>query len=113
MNNCNNVALDNVYVDLDSLPASLRLRPGQNLIFVRSFCLSGGAYLDSVSMPEPFFVSAKDPRYGQEIPGQPRGTYVLALALVHECGSGEILISFSSRDSSRKWQKHLPFVISA
>jgi hypothetical protein len=90
----------NVYVNLDcTAPASLRLKGGQNLLFVRSFRCAGGAFVRSLYMPAPCFVTADDVAYGTAIVGQPPGTYIVALALVHSEGTGEIVIRFEAQSS--------------
>lgn len=104
----------NVYVNLDcALPASLRLSVGQSLIFVRAFSFAGGPFLHSLTMPSPCFVSADDVRYGTQIAGQPSGTYIVALGLVHSAGTGEIAIQFASRSpgSVSPRPKQLKFTI--
>ena len=95
-----NAASLNVYVNLDcASPASLRLKVGQNLLFVRSFRCAGGPFLHSLQMPAPCFVTANDVAYGAEVVGQPPGTYIVALGLVHSVGTGEIVIRFDSQSS--------------
>ena len=91
--------IGNRYVNLDrQLPALLRLRLGQNLIFLRDFSCAGGPFLRSLKMPSPCFMQADDVPYGTKIPGQPEGTYIVALGLVNEAAHGEILIQFSSTE---------------
>ncbi len=104
----------NVYVNLDcALPASLKLQLGQNLLFVREFSKASGPFLQQLSMPEPYFVTA-NLSYGVQIPGQPEGTYLVGLGLVHSVGNGVILISFRAQVSCTPSQvsMRLPFVIS-
>ena len=110
------LAPGNVYVDLDALPASLKLNVGQNLIFVRSFSCAGEAFLRSLNMPAPCFVAADKLDYGSKIPGQPKDTFVLDLGLVRSAGCGEIHIRFACQSSCQKSPGRLvrlPFVIEA
>lgn len=92
----------NRYVNLDrQLPALLRLRVGQNLIFLRDISCAGGPFLRALKMPAPCFVQAGDVPYGTKIPGQAEDTYVVALGLVDSTGHGEILIEFSNNETGR------------
>lgn len=102
----------NVYVNLDqALPASLKLKVGQNLVFVRELSCAGEPFLNSLKMPEPFFVTAHDLPYDTRIPGQAPGMYVVGLGLVHSAGTGEILIRFSSSEGGRGRLRRLKFKI--
>ena len=108
------VAPGNVYVDLDSaLTGQLKLKVGQNLIFIRAFSCAGGPFLRSLKMPVPYFVTA-DINHGTQIPGQPKDTYVVALGLVHSAGTGEILIRFEPQTSCQNQRRlvRLKFCIS-
>ncbi len=88
----------NVYVNLDrTLPASLKLKVGQNLLFVRALSNASGPILRKLTMPKPYFVTA-DLSYGLHVPGQPQGTYILALGLVHTAGKAAIQIEFAPED---------------
>lgn len=106
----------NVYVNLDrNLPFLLKLKPGENLIFLRNLDSAGNFLLHSLKMPEPYFVTAHDIPHGTKIPGQPEFTYVLALAKANASGKGEIEIRFELEQgcATRTIRKSLPFVISA
>lgn len=103
----------NVYVNLDrTLPLCLKLKQGQNLIFIREFSCAGGPFLHSLKMPEPCFVTAPV-SHGVRFPGQPEATYVLGLGLVNSAGKGEILIEFDSQSpcTAARFTKRLPFNI--
>lgn len=92
-----NSAPGNVYVNLDrTLPTSLNLIQGQNLIFVRALGSAGDKILRRLELPAPYFVSSGELPRGYEIPGQPARTFVLSVSLVNQCGSGLISIEFES-----------------
>lgn len=93
----------NVYVNLDqTLPPSLSLRQGQNLVFLRDFDCAGAPFLRSLKMPAPFFVTADEIPYGTRLPGQPKGSYIAGFGLVSAAGTGQILIRFESNSSAPK-----------
>jgi len=103
----------NVFVDVDTLPDSLSLIVGQNLIFVRKFAATGDALLNSIEMPPACFVVAGKVDHGMNIPGQPPNSYIAALALTNAAGCGDIRIRFQSRDgcSPSVHSVRLPFTV--
>lgn len=113
-----NAAPANVYVHLDrTLPNSLDLRIGQNLIFVRAFSGGRDKYLRSLNLPDDCFLKANDIPYGTSLPGQEEGTYIAGLALAWRCGSGRIAIEFASLETESQSTQgrsriFLPFTIS-
>lgn len=106
----------NVYVNLDrTLPTSLKLIQGQNLIFVRALGSAGDKILRRLDLPAPYFVSAGELPHGYEIPGQPARTFVVAVALAYSCGSSLISIEYESNSScgTLRPRVKLPFCILA
>ena len=83
-----------VLVDIDNPPAELHLKVGHMLALYR-FTGAGAPRLCNLLVPSEHF-AARQPRFGETVPGQPERTFIVSLYDATASGSGLVSMQFAA-----------------